>query len=111
MTIKDLVQKVSPGSIKMAPVFGAIVQYILGESQWVKPRLVSLAVTSDGFLIGRPEINGALGHEILLGDRRELERGLTELVTAASLTAEERSCLSAEVTKRIPDYTQIPWAL
>lgn len=110
MTIKDLVEKVSPGRIGMAPVFGAIVQYILGESQWVKPRLVSLVITSDGFLIGRTEVNGALSREAILGNREELERGLTELATVASLTTEERSCLSAEVVKRIPDYTGKGWA-
>jgi hypothetical protein len=91
-----LVQKLDPVNFpRMSGLMAAIVGYVLGVT-FIEPRIVEIAVTTDGFVLARPE--GDLGSPHYLGRYADLLRGWSRLVRASGLTQSERieaECLFA----------------
>jgi hypothetical protein len=91
-----LVQKLDPVNFPpMSGLMAAIVGYVLGVT-FIEPRIVEIAVTTDGFVLARPE--GDLGSPHYLGRYADLLRGWSRLVRASGLTQSERieaECLFA----------------
>jgi hypothetical protein len=69
--IARLATKLGPERVAVSNKFRAILGYLLGR-EWTSPRLVSLAVTSDGFLLGQHA--GDLGMNDMLGTAADLRR-------------------------------------
>jgi hypothetical protein len=61
---EECVDKLSPRNVKVSPLFHAMLGALLGQ-RWSKPVLVSLAITSDGYALGRRE--GDIGFNDFLG--------------------------------------------
>lgn len=61
---EECVDKLSPRNVRVSPLFHAMLGALLGQ-RWSKPVLVSLAITSDGFALGRRE--GDIGFNDFLG--------------------------------------------
>ncbi|HKU25539.1 MAG TPA: hypothetical protein VJQ54_08715 [Candidatus Sulfotelmatobacter sp.] len=91
-----LVQKLDPVRYpKMSGVMAAIIGYILGVT-FIEPRIAEIAVTSDGFVLARPD--GELGSPHFLGRYADLVHNWSRLMAAAGLTPTERieaECLFA----------------
>jgi hypothetical protein len=91
-----LVQKLDPVNFPpMSGLVAAIVGYVL-DVTFIEPRIAEITVTSDGFVLARPE--GNLGSPHYLGRYADLLRNWSRLVAAAGLTPTERieaECLFA----------------
>jgi hypothetical protein len=66
----------------------ALVACVIGE-HWTSPRIVSLCVTSDGFLLAMQE--GDCGFNDFIGTADEFESNWNRLLDCADLTTEERN--------------------
>jgi hypothetical protein len=91
-----LVQKLDPVNFpKMSCVMAAVLGFILDVS-FIQPRIIEIAVTSDGFVLARPE--GEVSRPHYLGTYADLLRNWSRLIAAAGLTLAERieaECLFA----------------
>jgi hypothetical protein len=91
-----LVQKLDPANFpKMSGVMAAVLGFLL-DVPFIEPRIAEIAVTTDGFVLARPE--GDLGSPHYLGRYADLLRGWSRLVRASGLTQSERieaECLFA----------------
>ena len=88
-----LVDKLSPARVRASPTFHAIVACLLGTEGWGSPELVSVTVTSDGFLLGMRE--GDCGFNDFLGTKADLDDNLAGVADAAGLTEAETAYLLA----------------
>jgi hypothetical protein len=81
-----LVQKLDPIRSKMSGVMAVVVGFVLGTT-FIEPAITEIAVTSDGFVLARPE--GGEGAPHFLGRYPELLRSWSRLIATAGLTAPE----------------------
>ena len=75
----------------------AIVGFILGET-WTDPAIVTLAVTSDGFVTTESEF---------IGEAADLDRNLLNLLIAADLTPDERTEFERRYRQRVDDWRPV----
>jgi hypothetical protein len=73
-------------AVRVSGKFAAILACMVGE-EWTTPSLVELAMTSDGFLLGRRK--GDIGLNELLGAEADLIRNLKGVAEVAELTTNE----------------------
>lgn len=79
----SLASYLNPGRFtEMSPMMAAIVGCVIGE-KFTSPYLVSLHVTSDGFVMG--ERSGDIGANELIGTAADLERNWRDLLNAANM--------------------------
>jgi hypothetical protein len=78
-----LVAKLHPSVFKTSPKMTAILGYLL-DQEWTSPQIVSMAITSDGFLVTDGDF---------FGDAESLDRNLAGAATTAGLTPVETSGL------------------
>ncbi len=78
----------------MSPKMAAMVGYILGQ-EWTSPSLITLSITSDGFLVSM---------EHFLGSATDLEDNLTRLFKAANLSREEQEYFWSLFRQRVDDW-------
>lgn len=95
--LQSLQKKLHPGRFSaMSPKMAAIVGFIVGCT-WTKPNIVSLTITSDGFLLTD------YGNQ-LIGTASDLERNWSKLLEVADLTAEEEELASELFREKISDW-------
>jgi hypothetical protein len=82
------------------PADGAIVGYLFGRA-YTTPALAELTVTPDGHLVGRPRVEGDIGHTIYMGCETDLRANLRRLGIAAGLDQAEWATWGELVRKRI----------
>ena len=83
----QLAEKLRPERFTaMSGKMAAIVAYILG-TRWTEPAISELVVTSDGFVLAQREDD--IGANEIIGEERDLNRNLLDLVHAAGLTDDE----------------------
>ena len=91
-----LVQKLDPVNFpKMSGVMAAVLGFVLDVS-FIEPTIAEIAVTSDGFVLARPE--GNVRAPQYLGRYADLVRSWSRLISEAGLTLAERieaECLFA----------------
>ena len=78
----------------------AIVGYLF-ERVYATPALAELTVTTDGHLVGRPQVAGEIGHTIYMGCETDLRANLRRLGIAAGLDQDEWAELGERVRLRI----------
>lgn len=66
-----LAEKLKPGALAVSPKFHSILGYLVSET-WTSPCLLSLSITSDGYLLGFTD--GLVS--VFLGNARDLARNL-----------------------------------
>lgn len=88
--LNRLVSKLNPDVVQVSPKFRAILGCMLHQ-KWTEPELISMAMTSDGFLLGQHR--GDIGMNDILGSRQDLERNLTGLAVVVELTKTETEAL------------------
>lgn len=101
-TTEELVEAFSPDKLRVSPKFSAILCYLLGGDEWTTPSLVSLATTSDGYLMGRD--NGDRGFDtggVFLGAVSDLNANLAGVADVLELTVEERGCVAAIMAQHL----------
>jgi hypothetical protein len=82
-----LIQKLDPIRFpQMSGVMAALVGYVVGAT-FIEPTIAEIAVTSDGFVLARPE--GHVGAAQFLGRYADLLRKWLRLIAAARLTNAE----------------------
>jgi hypothetical protein len=75
MTIPDLGQKLDPARCPdMSPQMGAIVGFLFDRA-YTPPALAELTVTPDGHLVGRPQVEGDIGHTTEMGCEADMRAG------------------------------------
>lgn len=88
--------------IRVSPMLTAILEFSLSHPEpQVTPRITSLAITSDGFLMGWP--NDQL-KEVLLGSEEDFHQNLTAICHHADLTPLETKLIIQEVYSNITDW-------
>ena len=93
MAIHDLGHKLDPARYpNMSPQMGAILGYLF-ERVYTTPALAELTVTPDGHLLGRPQVEGDIGHTIYMGSETDLRANLRRLGIAAGLDQDEWATL------------------
>ena len=122
--IESVVEKLSPRKLRVSPRFHAILGFLLGHPEWTSPSLLTLSVTSDGFLIGRPQdppdpddaktprelvaavLAGArdLPHEEMMGSAGDLLANLKGVAGAVDLTPDERKALGGAALAKLEDH-------
>jgi urease accessory protein UreF len=85
----------------MSGKMAAIVGYILGE-HWTEPEVAELVITSDGLVLARER--GDCGCNTIIGSAQDLERNVSNLLYAATLTPEERQQWEALYRLRVTDW-------
>ena len=101
MTNPDLGHKLDPGRCPgISPQMRAIVGYLF-ERVYATPALAELTVTTDGHLVGRPQVAGEIGHTIYMGCETDLRANLRRLGIAAGLDQDEWAELGERVRVRI----------
>jgi len=84
-----LVSKLHPRRFPgMSGKMSAIVGYLLGE-KFTDPEIAELAITSDGFVMGR--VGDDIGMNDIVGTVSDLERNWGSLLDAADLNDVERA--------------------
>lgn len=92
---QTLARKLHPSRFTgMSGKMAAIVAFLLGE-EWTDPVMVSLAVTSDRFVVSDAAFIGAAS---------DLERNLINLVKAAELDESECVYLDSLVRAKVEDW-------
>lgn len=93
----ELADKLNPARFTaMSGKMAAIVGFILGET-WTSPRIWSLSITSDGFLLA----NGA---NEFIGSADDLADNIARLMDAADLDPSERAEFSRLYRSRVNDW-------
>jgi len=95
----SLKEKLHPKQFSaMSGKMAAIVGYVVGE-QFTDPELAEIAITSDGFVLGRRSDDCGLNEWI--GSVSDLECNIASLLEAAGLTKQEKAewqrCYSARI--------------
>jgi hypothetical protein len=86
---EDLAQKLHPrGFTAMSGKMAAIVGYVL-DQEWTTPQLAELAITGDGFVLGRRSDD--IGCNEWIGSAVDLERNVRNLLDSAELDSAERT--------------------
>lgn len=86
---ESLVAKLDPRRFTaMSDKTAAIVGYII-DKKFTEPEINDIAVTSDGFVLA--QLSGDIGHNMFIGEYREVERNWDRLIHIADLTPEEMS--------------------
>lgn len=90
-------------TVRVSAMFGAILEYTLeAPVKNVSPQVLSLSITSDGFLMGwntnRPDKEG------LMGTASDLDRNLHGVCTACELSPELTEAVAAKVYAKISDW-------
>jgi hypothetical protein len=84
----NLREKLNPARFTaMSPRMAACVGFLI-EENFTEPAIVSLVVTSDGFVLAMHE--GDIGYNAFIGSESDLKRNWENLLEAADLTGEER---------------------
>lgn len=91
---EDCVRKLL--AARISPHVRAVLGSLLNEP-WSKPRLVEVAMTADGHLLGRSE--GDLDVRVLLGTKDDLIRQIHAASQAAGLDGDEIGYLMAKVAE------------
>jgi len=94
-----LIQKLAPDRFRTSGKFHAILAHLLHQ-KWVTPSIVSLSVTSDGFLIARDEERGYDGGGRFLGTAAALRKNIAGMERDGIITTAERQHLLG----RVPVY-------
>jgi len=101
-----LAEKLHPSKFTaMSSKMAAIVGYIVGQA-YTQPALVEMAITSDGFVVGRVEYDCGLNEWV--GDVADLRRNWLTLLDAADLTPAEHDEANALFAARITDWRDVP---
>jgi hypothetical protein len=79
----------------------AIVGYVL-DQDWTSPALAELAITSDGFVLGRRRDD--IGCNEWIGSVADLERNVRNLLDAAELDSAERTEWGHRYTAKVTDW-------
>lgn len=94
-----LIQKLAPDRFRTGGKFHALLAYLLRQD-WMEPKIISLSVTSDGYLIARDAERGFEGGGRFLGQVADLRQNITGMVKDGLITkAEEQFLLD-----RVPVY-------
>lgn len=97
MEMTALIMKLDPRRFSgMSPQMAAIIGYLLGK-KWTVPTLVSLYITSDGFVMGR----NSDGREIFIGSNKDLANNISSLIAAAGLTPEENEAFGILYNEKV----------
>lgn len=83
-------------AIKVSDHFQSILGCLLDED-WTTPRLVEMAITSDGHLLGRCE--GEASFKAFLGESEDLLRNVHGVASVAELDGDEIGYLVAKVAE------------
>lgn len=91
----SVLEKLHPNRIQLSAKFRALLGYLLDE-RWTNPYIVTLDITSDGFMNvwtsdGQNGIEGGVG---------DLDRNIRGVAEVAGLTAEETAWLENQVPAR-----------
>ena len=101
--VETVQQKLNPRRFPgMSPKMAAIVGFVVGK-KYTKQAIGSMYVTSDGFVIARPSVEGGIGHEIFIGTLSDLEDNWERLLDAADLSIQERA-IAERLFVRIQDF-------
>mgnify|MGYP001615988661 FL=1 len=90
----------------MSGKMAAILGFIVGE-QWATPHIMSLSITSDGFLIGRDSSSideYGLGRSVFVGAANDLAANLCRLFEVADLTPDELATFECLKRQQIKDW-------
>jgi hypothetical protein len=91
---RDCAQKLRV--VQVSPHFQAILGCLLGED-WTTPRLVEMAITPDGHMLGRCE--GEPAFKAFLGASEDLIRNIHGVAPVAELDGDEVGYLVARVAE------------
>lgn len=95
-------RKLHPGRFDgISGKMSAIVGFILGE-KFTDPEIVEMAITFDGFVMGR--VRGDIGMNDIIGSASDLERNWGSLLQTADLNDVERAAADALYSRRVKDW-------
>mgnify|MGYP001567949505 CR=1 FL=1 len=100
-----LVEKLHPKRFPgMSGRMAAIVGFILGQD-WSVPRIVEVAITSDGYVLAREK--GDVGLNVFIGSTADLEKNWRNLLESACLLPDEKAEISRLYRARIQDHRSL----
>lgn len=102
-----LAAKLNPDVLAVSPRFTAMLAYFLDE-YWADPRIVDMAVTSDGMLL-LGTVKDPLLNEFV-GDADMLDHNLKGVAQAVDLTPEETEALLTFARAKITDWRDKAWS-
>ena len=82
--------------VQVSEHFQAILGCLLGED-WTTPRLVEMAITPDGHILGR--CDGEVSFKAFLGASEDLLKNIHEVAKTADLDGDESGYLVAKVAE------------
>jgi len=104
--METLAEKLHPSRFTdMSGKMAAMVAYILGET-WTDPQIISLSITSDGYLLGRDTERGFDTGGRFLGCAADLYTNLRNLFEAAELTPAEVLEFVYDAVERVDNFSE-----